>query len=99
MQQWEGVSWSTSTLPFSPHPLPPLCVALSQRRLFTGVKGKPVVIMTLKGEKPELPSILLNSHVDVVPVFEVRPPPRHPGLPTAARTACRPLTLLLPTLH
>lgn len=35
-----------------------------------GVKGKPVVIMTLKGEKPELPSILLNSHVDVVPVFE-----------------------------
>lgn len=28
--------------------------------------------MTLEGQKPELPSLLLNSHVDVVPVFEVR---------------------------
>lgn len=30
----------------------------------------PLVLMTLKGSKPELPSILLHSHVDVVPVFE-----------------------------
>ncbi|XP_055301120.1 aminoacylase-1-like isoform X2 [Sitodiplosis mosellana] len=28
----------------------------------------PVVIMTWKGSQPELPSILLNSHIDVVPV-------------------------------
>lgn len=30
----------------------------------------PVVVMTLKGTHPELPSIMLNSHMDVVPVFE-----------------------------
>lgn len=30
----------------------------------------PVIIMTLEGKSPELPSILLNSHMDVVPVFE-----------------------------
>lgn len=30
----------------------------------------PVVIMTWKGTEPELPSIMLNSHMDVVPVFE-----------------------------
>jgi len=29
----------------------------------------PVVILTWKGLQPELPSILLNSHMDVVPVF------------------------------
>lgn len=32
--------------------------------------GKPVVIITWLGAEPELPSILLNSHTDVVPVFE-----------------------------
>ena len=31
--------------------------------------GKPAVIVTFTGLKPELPSILLNSHMDVVPVF------------------------------
>ncbi|KAK9875951.1 hypothetical protein WA026_011052 [Henosepilachna vigintioctopunctata] len=31
---------------------------------------KPVVIITWKGQRPELKSILLNSHMDVVPVFE-----------------------------
>ncbi|KAL3268598.1 hypothetical protein HHI36_007705 [Cryptolaemus montrouzieri] len=31
---------------------------------------KPVVLITWKGERPDLPSILLNSHMDVVPVFE-----------------------------
>ncbi|EDW42720.1 aminoacylase-1 [Drosophila sechellia] len=29
----------------------------------------PVVVLTWKGLNPELPSILLNSHMDVVPVF------------------------------
>ncbi|OLY81648.1 Aminoacylase-1 [Smittium mucronatum] len=33
------------------------------------VKGKPVVIMKLEGTDPSLPTILLNSHIDVVPVF------------------------------
>ncbi|XP_034661856.1 aminoacylase-1B-like [Drosophila subobscura] len=29
----------------------------------------PVVVLTWKGLQPELPSVLLNSHMDVVPVF------------------------------
>ncbi|KAF9414303.1 adenylate cyclase [Podila epigama] len=33
------------------------------------VKGKPTVIMTFDGLDPSLPSLLLNSHTDVVPVF------------------------------
>lgn len=33
-------------------------------------KENPVVLMTWKGQQPELPSILLNSHMDVVPVAE-----------------------------
>lgn len=32
----------------------------------------PVVLMTWEGREPELPSILLNSHMDVVPVDETR---------------------------
>lgn len=32
---------------------------------------KPIIIMTWMGTKHELPAILLNSHMDVVPVFEV----------------------------
>lgn len=32
----------------------------------------PVVLMTWKGTEPELSSILLNSHMDVVPVDEAR---------------------------
>lgn len=32
---------------------------------------KPVVIITLQGEKPNLPTILLTSHMDVVPVYPV----------------------------
>lgn len=35
-------------------------------------KECPVVVMTWNGLKPELPSILLNSHMDVVPVDEAR---------------------------
>lgn len=34
--------------------------------------GKPIVIISLLGKKPELPSLLLTSHMDVVPVYEVR---------------------------
>ncbi|XP_035428662.2 aminoacylase-1-like [Spodoptera frugiperda] len=34
------------------------------------VPKKPVVVITWEGEQPELPSILLNSHMDVVPVYE-----------------------------
>jgi len=33
--------------------------------------GKPIVVITWLGQKPELPSILLNSHTDVVPVYSV----------------------------
>ncbi|CAM0135901.1 adenylate cyclase [Umbelopsis sp. WA50703] len=31
--------------------------------------GKPNIFITVKGTEPSLPSILLNSHTDVVPVF------------------------------
>ncbi|CAI2189009.1 17561_t:CDS:2 [Funneliformis geosporum] len=34
------------------------------------VKGKPIVLLTWIGRDPQLPAILLNSHTDVVPVFE-----------------------------
>lgn len=30
----------------------------------------PVVVLTWEGSQPELPSIVLNSHMDVVPVYE-----------------------------
>lgn len=33
--------------------------------------GKPIVIITWLGQKPELSSILLTSHMDVVPVYSV----------------------------
>eukprot|EP00096_Caligus_rogercresseyi_P010673 TRINITY_DN3976_c0_g1_i1.p1 TRINITY_DN3976_c0_g1~~TRINITY_DN3976_c0_g1_i1.p1 ORF type:complete len:408 (+),score=132.52 TRINITY_DN3976_c0_g1_i1:230-1453(+) len=39
-------------------------------QVFEPVPGKPICIMTWEGSKPELPSLLLNSHTDVVPVFE-----------------------------
>jgi len=32
---------------------------------------KPVVIITWVGQKSELPSLLLTSHMDVVPVYPV----------------------------
>jgi aminoacylase len=31
---------------------------------------KPICILSWIGKKPKLPSIILNSHMDVVPVFE-----------------------------
>lgn len=33
------------------------------------VKGKPIFVMTWPGTDPSLPSLLLNSHTDVVPVY------------------------------
>jgi aminoacylase len=38
-------------------------------KVVTIVPGNPVLIMTWLGKQPNLPSILLNSHMDVVPVF------------------------------
>lgn len=43
-----------------------------QFRTWEGVPGKTAVIMTLEGTDPSLASVILNSHIDVVPVFEVR---------------------------
>ncbi|KAJ2715491.1 adenylate cyclase [Coemansia spiralis] len=50
------------------------------------VAGKPVVVLTWLGTEPELPSIILNSHTDVVPVFEefwTHPPFEAARVPTA----------------
>ncbi|GLH01980.1 Aminoacylase-1 [Gryllus bimaculatus] len=38
-------------------------------RVFTVAIGKPIVVLTWQGKEPSLPSVLLNSHMDVVPVF------------------------------
>ena len=38
-------------------------------RVVEMVKGKPIFLMTWEGTEPELPSLLLNSHTDVVPVY------------------------------
>ena len=40
-------------------------------KIFEIVKNKPIVILTKRGANSRLPSILLNSHMDVVPVFPV----------------------------
>lgn len=32
-------------------------------------KENPVLLMTLKGTRPDLPALMLNAHMDVVPVF------------------------------
>ncbi|GJQ68633.1 hypothetical protein Trydic_g17180 [Trypoxylus dichotomus] len=37
---------------------------------YSAVEGKPIVILTWLGTRCELPSILLNSHMDVAPVDE-----------------------------
>lgn len=39
-------------------------------KTFEAVKGKPVILLLMKGSDAGLPCILLNSHMDVVPVFE-----------------------------
>ncbi|XP_012270733.1 aminoacylase-1 [Orussus abietinus] len=38
-------------------------------RIYHVAPGKPVVVITWEGTAPEEPAILLNSHMDVVPVF------------------------------
>lgn len=38
-------------------------------RVFSVAVDKPIVILTWEGKDPSLPSVLLNSHMDVVPVF------------------------------
>lgn len=38
--------------------------------LYPANADNPVVVMTWKGSRPELPSILLNSHMDVIPAIE-----------------------------
>jgi aminoacylase len=40
-------------------------------KIYELAAGKPIVIITWLGEEPDLPSIMLNSHMDVVPVYEV----------------------------
>lgn len=40
-------------------------------RVFEYIHGKPIVILTWIGREPNLPSILLNGHMDVVPVYKV----------------------------
>lgn len=40
-------------------------------KVYEVVPRKPIVVLTWEGNDPKLPSILLNSHMDVVPVFEV----------------------------
>ena len=35
------------------------------------VPEKPIFIITWEGKDPSLPSLMLNSHIDVVPVFPV----------------------------
>ncbi|CAJ0936050.1 unnamed protein product, partial [Mesorhabditis belari] len=40
-----------------------------ERKRYECVAGRPFVVMTIPGEEPDLTSILLYSHTDVVPVF------------------------------
>ena len=44
-------------------------IGLEYKVLRTDVK-RPILLATWKGSDPELPSILLNSHTDVVPVYQ-----------------------------
>ena len=39
--------------------------------MFQLVKGKPIVIISWEGTDPSLSSVILNSHIDVVPVYPV----------------------------
>lgn len=38
-------------------------------KIFSVVPKKPIFVITWKGKEPNLPAVLLNSHMDVVPVF------------------------------
>ncbi|XP_026754819.1 aminoacylase-1-like [Galleria mellonella] len=55
------------------------CVTFLQRqakeiglsvKIYEVVPRKPIVVLTWPGKEPSLPTVLLNSHMDVVPVFE-----------------------------
>ncbi|XP_044738097.1 aminoacylase-1-like [Chrysoperla carnea] len=39
-------------------------------KIYEFVKGKPIVVISWTGINPDLPSIILNGHMDVVPVVE-----------------------------
>ncbi|KAK5968079.1 Aminoacylase-1 [Trichostrongylus colubriformis] len=43
-----------------------------QTRWVEPVRGKPFIIMEILGSEPDLPSIVLYSHMDVVPTSKVR---------------------------
>lgn len=43
---------------------------LSVAKYYPGTPKHPIVVLTWTGTQPELPTIVLNSHMDVVPVFE-----------------------------
>jgi aminoacylase len=45
-------------------------IGLNAKIFYPIEKSKPVVVLTWPGTQPELKSIILNSHMDVVPVFE-----------------------------
>lgn len=45
-------------------------IGLSIKTYYPANPRKPIVILTWIGSKPQHPSIILNSHMDVVPVFE-----------------------------
>lgn len=47
-------------------------IDLAFRVFYPGSETRPVVVLTWTGTQPDLPSILLNSHMDVVPVAEER---------------------------
>lgn len=56
-----------------PNPPGPLVPTLVTSCLCLQVcQGRVVLVLTWLGTNPRLRSILLNSHTDVVPVFEVR---------------------------
>eukprot|EP00854_Cymbomonas_tetramitiformis_P025820 gene25820-31594_t len=42
---------------------------------FEFVEGKPVIVLKWAGQQPELESVMLNSHIDVVPAEGNRKPP------------------------
>ncbi|GLV44455.1 uncharacterized protein CBL_10259 [Carabus blaptoides fortunei] len=39
-------------------------------KVYEVVVNKPIVVLTWQGTQPELPAIMLNSHMDVMPVYE-----------------------------
>uniref|UniRef100_A0A0A9X578 N-acyl-aliphatic-L-amino acid amidohydrolase n=1 Tax=Lygus hesperus TaxID=30085 RepID=A0A0A9X578_LYGHE len=39
-------------------------------KVYMPVRNKPIVVITWQGTNPNIPSLLLNSHMDVVPVFK-----------------------------